>query len=538
MGIEKTHGRNYDLARLLRAMDNGLIVLPEFQRDFLWDTTAVKQLLATCLNGWPIGSLLLLPGRSHLFFKTRGFESAGPPATPPELVVLDGQQRLTSLYQALRGTGDIIYGIKYKMLESEQTIEQLEDAIFSLSRPRWYKKYPSPADEYRDEVIPVRALADASSFYSWRDEAVEAENAHARTDIANLYVMLLSGLDRYEVPAVVIDDDVHPEAVARIFERVNRLGQPLSTFDLVVAKSFAEGFNLREKWDAAQTQFPRLARFLNGDGLPILSVIALHVRESVRQNDILALSGGAVRDYWEKAVAAVDDAISFLEVETYVWTADWLPYRVYLPILGALSLNNALRPNTELIGAWFWETVTSGRFDVASNTKAKEDFLKLLDGSLQLPESIGIDADTFAVANRRQYGALHRGILCLMASADPLDLVQANAPIRNILKSGDESPSTISLLPEDEEFRGIRADLLTLGSALTTSSVARIQPHFDFKQLSEAQRDSQLLPYPIEPLDINQFMNARIELLAKQLSRVSNRGIYIYKSSEDETEQG
>ncbi|MCZ0710779.1 MULTISPECIES: hypothetical protein [Microbacterium] len=103
-----------------------------------------------------------------------------------------------------------------------------------------------------------------------------------RRNLTDIYVDSLSGLDRYEIPAVVIDDEVHPEAVARIFERVNRLGRPLATFDLMVAKSFAENLNLRDEWDLVQEREEQLVDYLPDGGLSILNVIALQVRNSVR----------------------------------------------------------------------------------------------------------------------------------------------------------------------------------------------------------------------------------------------------------------
>lgn len=529
MGIEKTHGRNYDLSRLLNAIDAGKIVLPEFQRDFLWDAPAVKQLIATCLNGWPVGSLLLLPGKSRIFFKTRLFESATTTASSIDLVVLDGQQRLTSLFQALRGRGDFRYGIKYQLLRNDQSIEQLEDAIFSLPVARWLKKYPDSSAEFADGVIPVTALSDAGSFYGWRDKAVPAAAEGVRSDLADLYVDQLSGLDRYEVPAVVIDDDVHPEAIARIFERVNRLGQPLSTFDLMVAKSFAEDFNLRDEWDKVQEDDPLLSNFLGGDGLPILSVIALNIRASVRQNDVLALTGASVRDYWGPAAKALGEAIRFLQRELFVWTPDWLPYRVLLPILGGLALNRKLHVNSDEIKKWYWGCILAGRYDVASNTRAVEDYARLEQGAPDASRSITLARDTFYAVNRRQYGALHRGILALIAANGPLDPAQSQEPVTvsESLESSSEGPHTVSYISSSVEKWGVRGDYLTLGLLITARKPGRGENVIDLDELNTAVLLSQALPGDSPELSIEQCFESRLESLARTLALISGFEVHL-----------
>lgn len=514
MGIEKTHGRNYDLARVLGAIDRGEIVLPEFQRDFVWDTTAVKQLIATCLTGWPIGSLLLLPGKSQIFFRVRAFESAPPVQDPFQLVVLDGQQRLTSLYQALYGRGAFRYGIKFSLLHSDQSIEELEDVIVSLPSEKWERLYGDAKAEYQGGVIPVSALRQASDFYDWRDTALEQEPDSARQTLTKLYVSMLSGLDRYEVPAVVIDDDVHPEAVARIFERVNRLGQALDTFDLMVAKSFTEDFNLRDEWERTQAQFPRLSEFLNGDGLPILTIIALQVRNSLRQQDVLRLSGSSVRDYWHRAAMGLDQGIRFMQQELGVWQADWVPYRSQLPVIACLAMNDALFSNQSAVRQWFWRSIFRGRYNVAANTRAVEDFGALLKGRSEPTGEIVLDKEVLLNANRRQYGALHRGLVCLLATQEPLDPFQQSRNVTEILEDGEDSPVAVSLFSRDLPSFSSADHLLTLGMVLTTKRSARGENRVDIATLDPLVRSSQLLPNGDHSWDGKVLLTERLRFIA------------------------
>src|SRR3954453_15761332 len=93
--------RSVDLSRLLEGIDQGAVVLPDFQRDFVWSDGELMVLVATVMVGWPAGSLLLMEG-SPPFFNTREFSGVTRKIDQVSLVVLDGQQRLTALYSSFR----------------------------------------------------------------------------------------------------------------------------------------------------------------------------------------------------------------------------------------------------------------------------------------------------------------------------------------------------------------------------------------------------------------------------------------------------
>ena len=98
----------YKLARLLEQMDDGTTQLPDFQRGYKWDDERIRSLLVTITLGYPLGVIMLLEtGSDHVRFKPKPIE--GAPVTTakaePDLLLLDGQQRLTSLYQSMSGDG-------------------------------------------------------------------------------------------------------------------------------------------------------------------------------------------------------------------------------------------------------------------------------------------------------------------------------------------------------------------------------------------------------------------------------------------------
>src|SRR5438093_13648282 len=118
MRFLQSQSRMVDLPEILEEIDTGLVGLPDFQRDFDWTKNDVVSLLVTVLKGWPAGSLLLMHGRAK-FFEVRGLEGGPEPKrTKLRYTVLDGQQRLTALYQAVYDEGPLVYTASAAAIEN------------------------------------------------------------------------------------------------------------------------------------------------------------------------------------------------------------------------------------------------------------------------------------------------------------------------------------------------------------------------------------------------------------------------------------
>lgn len=402
-----TRAENFDLSGLLDGIDSGTVVLPNFQRDFDWTVADIRSLIGTVLRGWPLGSLLLIEGDSDRdFYDPRAFEGAPSPAEAVELIVLDGQQRLTALYHAMRGKGDLVYAVRFD--EELVSIDDIDRAVVAIKRQTWPE---SPQAQFAAGFVPITALESSETFYAWRDRAVDLTNRSLTERITDKYRGLLAGMNHYRVPAVLIGTGVGPEAVARIFERVNRTGMKLGAFDLMVAKSFTPAFNLRSLWDAAQRSNERLEHFLGGDGLPVLTTLALRHQGDVRQSAVLDLSGAVIQDGWHTALAHVEAAVDFLADELGVLDPAWLPYRSLLPVLAATDYSFPLSQNKALINRWYWSTAIGRRYDEGSNTTAVADF-KLLGAGMDPIKQIPLVVRDLALESTRgQQGAFHRTFL-------------------------------------------------------------------------------------------------------------------------------
>src|SRR5690349_5898312 len=99
---------NWDLERIINEVTNGQLALPEFQRDFVWRAGDSREFLTSVFKNYPTGALLFLENRSRRIFQEKPVEGGPIPKTPPLRLILDGQQRITTVFQALTGVGENI----------------------------------------------------------------------------------------------------------------------------------------------------------------------------------------------------------------------------------------------------------------------------------------------------------------------------------------------------------------------------------------------------------------------------------------------
>lgn len=446
-----TETRDMRIIFLLEMLDEQRLVLPEFQRDFDWDDDRVKQLLATLARRWPAGSLLLQQFPGEAFYELREFDG-GPPVDKEKVdyVVLDGQQRLTALYHAIYDSGPYVYAIRTRALTQGASIDQLEDGIASFSRDEWDRELRNRPFSDEHDWIPFYALRSPADYFGWRDLAVDGSDSERRGGVgavlSDAYRNGLEAFHTYILPAVVVDRELEPEAIARIFERVNRGGLNLTAFDLMVAKTFEPGWNLRQRWDDARTSHPILEEFFGEDGMPVIRVIALKARGSVRERDVLGLEGLAVRHDWPDAVAATASALVFLQEHCGVRRREWLPYDGMVITLAALALETNLIDHLPLLRQWFLSRAFGLTYDTAANTVSVEQYRHLrevISGEAPL-RVVPIASAVLRDATRKRRGALWRTFLAALTIASARDPVTGETI---------DDPRTVSMLARESHPR-------------------------------------------------------------------------------------
>ncbi|MDM7885181.1 DUF262 domain-containing protein [Curtobacterium sp. RHCKG23] len=489
------------LEDILESVETGSAVLPAFQRDFKWSNADAISLIATVLCGWPAGSLLLMNGAPD-FFEIRAFEDGPPIDNDIQYVILDGQQRLTSLYRAFRGHERTEFVLSVTaLLNSSGKAEDIEDAITVHDRDKWLLEYP-PARQAEELLVPLSSLRTASDYFGWRDETIAAaaasERENVRQRLAEVYRVFLSRANSYTLPSVVIDRSLPPAAVARIFERINRTGLRLGAFDLLVARSYTNDWNLRDHWETLRTESEPIGTWLKRDGLPVLQVIALTRKKDVRQPALLDLEPEEISGNWEPAAAAVEHAVAVLR-KLGVPGPDLMPYRGLLfPI--AYRFMKFPDMNVEAVARelsdWFWGRSFGMGYDVGSSTRIAAD-ARILSA-----RSPGWDAADFAISERNLIAATRKKQSAIWSAF--LTYLHANGA-RDLLTGAELDPNSsdvvaVSMLPKLSESDYHLRVLGLVWANRHTASKLRADPIDVIQRASRRSLESQLLPIDVDSI--------------------------------------
>lgn len=425
------------LKDLLRQIHTYEMALPNFQRNFVWDAKATQELIVSIAKNYPAGSLLRIRNGRSPIFPYREFEGVKPPSdSVPTYLVLDGQQRLTSLYQAFHGIGQVQYFLDVRKLIDGRDID--ECIFHHADVEKKARHYDDAQAQARELVMPLRALGHEASgaFAQWLLEVARQYDGDERRrwedGLTQVRDQWISVVDHYQFPVVTLSSETSAEAVCTIFETLNRTGVKLTAFELLRARFFARGIDLRDLWAKACGDYPNLADF-EVDPYGALQVIALITRDnpSCRYSDVLELRAEAIESHWSHAISGLAKALQILQEDCGVILARWLPYATMLVPMGAtlsrFGVSN--QPETaarrQKLVRWFWCSALSASYDNASDTQAARDTKELitwLDGGPppRSVEQFVFDPNKLRSTNPQQR-ALYRAVMALLLSRKPRD---------------------------------------------------------------------------------------------------------------------
>lgn len=419
------------LKELLLEIHNRTSVLPDFQRDFVWEPGATEELIVSIASNYPAGSILRVRDARRVF-AARQFE--GAPAlngNPHTFLVLDGQQRLTSLYQAFYGVGEHRYYLDLRKLQNDA---DFEEAIFHVrSTTKFAKRLEAFEAQAADLILPLSVLkGGAGGYLNWVLKATNPMESGERTRMLDALTRLndtwIKTIDDYHFPVVTLSDKTEPDALCTIFETLNRTGVKLSVFELLTARFWPQGINLRALWDAALEAHPIIETF-DVDPYYVLQAISLASRKapSCKRSDVLTLEAKAITEWWARTVHGLSLGLEILRDDCKVLLPKWLPYQTMLAPLAATLARSAPAAGAaagarrERLRRWFWCAVFGQAYESAPNSQSARDVGELvtwLEGG-KPPESVtGVRFDPKALreVSPRQR-SIYRGTICLVLAA-------------------------------------------------------------------------------------------------------------------------
>jgi hypothetical protein len=464
----------YDLAKYLEWTTTGLLQLPDFQREYKWDDERIRSLLVTILSGHPLGVVMLLEtGNDQIRFKPRPIAGVTvPDGVEPELLLLDGQQRLTSLTQALTGAGLVdttdSRGKKIKrryfidMVLGLESDDRIDEAVVSID-----------ADGKRKENFGKDVVLDVSTAPLQRklglfpanlllaSEGVNWLFDYPDKDVARRFHEQVVQVARtYQIPAIRLDKTTKKAAVATVFEKVNTGGLPLNVFELLTATfagdkeyfdAHGKDFRLNDDWAETRERFaahPVLAGIENTDFLQaatLLTTRALSLEHSgpkapaisARREDILKLTLADYLQWREPLREAFLWAADFL-ADRHIFTAEMVPYPKQLVPLVALKV--VMGADADLLGVserlvrWFWCGILGELYGGAIETRFVWDLTEVPAWARQEPEALTprtVREASFAESRlhslRTRQSAAYKGIYALLLDNGARDWMKDKA---------------------------------------------------------------------------------------------------------------
>ena len=423
-----------DLKDILRKAHEGQLQLPDFQRDYVWGDEDVRGLIASIAKGFPVGALLTLEGGGEVRFKPRLLAGVPPLDIAPAELLLDGQQRVTSLYQVTYSQAPVrtktpkgteierFYYLDIKLALSESA--SFDEAIVGVPADRVIREnfgrdikldLSTRQNEFEHDHFPLNQVFNNGGrdwFYDWRDhwrakgrDVSDLDRSFVRT--------VIDRIERYKMPIICLDRNNSREAICLVFEKVNVGGKKLDAFELVTAIYASDNYDLREDWSG--TAKPAVAgRHARMIGSPnrrdVLTEIAstdflqsctlLHTREnrlarqaegktgkelpqiSCNRDALLGLPLAAYLKHAAGVEAGFIEAGAFLNEQKIIWNRD-VPYPPLVvglasafAILGKSAQTTAAKKK---LAQWFWCVTLGELYGSSTESRLAKDVPQLVN---------------------------------------------------------------------------------------------------------------------------------------------------------------
>ncbi len=572
-----------ELTSLLEEIHRGDLQLPDFQRSWVWDDDRIRDLLASVSLGWPVGAVLLLECGGPVRFKAREFEGAPANRGRERRLVLDGQQRLTSLYLALRSGQPVkTIGRKQEDLERLYYLDikacldseaDRKDAILSIPPSRQLRSdfdrkveldLSTPQLEYDKFCIPVSTAFSGSETRAWR-RGLNEFHRHGK-EVSELWDafedQIIGALQTYRLPAIELSRDTSREAVCMVFEKVNTGGKPLDVFELVTASFAIDTFDLRDDWQQRFSRLglrPALREVSSAEFLQAVTLVASYVRSlegkgaaGCRRVDVLKLDLDQYRAHADAVEAGMLRVAQLLDREC-IFDASYVPYPSQLIPLSALAAYLGPRfleePARSKILRWYWCGVFGELYGGTTETRFARDMVQVpawIDG--------GVEPNTVRDCNfsptrlwtlKSKLSAAYKGFMAQLLQCGARDLFQGDEIER--VHYFDEKVDIHHVFPQawctKQGIKKERFDCILnktpqtartnkrLGSKAPSSYLARVVEH-GVTDLDAILRSHLLAPEPLKSDDFDLFLRERARSLLDRVEAVTGKAVQGRESAE------
>jgi len=344
---------------LFAEIENGTIKIPQFQRNFIWSKAKCAKLLDSIVKGYPIGTFILWKTTDRLR-SIRNLGGVPLPDTPKGdalKYVLDGQQRLTSLFVTLKGL----------TIRREEHDEDFSQFWVDLTVPEGEEIVLMETDtEKEKKVIQLKDLLSG-------DFAYLASFPKALQDRIRIYK---NRIESYQFSAILMKEAAI-DIATEVFTRLNVGGEPLSVFEIMVAKTYDadKNFDLAEEFDALIADL-QAVDYDTLSSATVLQTVAVLIRKDCRKREILNLPKQDVISMWPKAVEAIHATVDYFRNFYRIPVSRLLPYPALIIPFAYFFYKHPDRPTGDrqrLLQDFFWRVSLGGRYSQSLETRVAQD---------------------------------------------------------------------------------------------------------------------------------------------------------------------
>ena len=405
----------YQYPNLITKIKDGIVKIPAFQRNFVWSMEETLFLIDSISRRYPIGTFLFWQSSDYIntLRNIGNLDLREPPQGFPVQYVLDGQQRITSLYAAIKAAriNDQDYHI---CLDLDSTPES-EEVFFSRGPDG--ERYVLLSDLLGDEYGDLFA-------------SLTSKRRRRFNEVRNTFLNYPFSITRVEGGNLDI--------VCDLFGRINNTGTKLSVFDLLVAKTWSPsdvrgGFDLRESFEELTDKLTEVGF----DEIPesvMAQLAGAIIKSDCTRRAILDIDREEMREKWQHVVHSIHSAVDFIRKKISVSASRLLPYPSLLVPFSYFFFKNDFRNPDGIQSAWlqryFYVNGFAERLSSGTQSKLTEDIHiidKLVAGNLApFDERVSV-SDNDIRSTKIQVGSAYcKSILCPLAAQRPRDLRDAS----------------------------------------------------------------------------------------------------------------
>lgn len=398
-------------------------------------------------------------------FKYRAFTGAIA-SCKPDILVLDGQQRLTSIYSAMFCESAVPTKTdknkeikRFYYLDIEKCLSSTTDrvdAVISVPEEKQIREdfgrkivldLSDREKEFEHRMFPLNIVYDSIAAGSWMDDYREYHNydKDILKQLREFNAEILAPIQSYKVPVITLGRDIPKEAVCQVFENVNTGGVSLTVFELITASFAADNFELRKDWDARFDKMTDKVNLLsvmaNSDFLIALTLLSRYYTNknggaavSCKKQDVLNLSLAEYQQYATPLTDAFIQAANFLREQRIFserdlpYTTQLIPLSVLFAILKQRSMDSTVRNK---ISRWYWCGVFGEMYGGANETRYANDvtgMMEWLDGGSEPDTILRSYFDPMRLISlQTRNSAAYKGVMALILKAGAVDFISGKA---------------------------------------------------------------------------------------------------------------